>query len=65
MLPRLPAEADALTDVAEGWAALPGGGAAARGLGALAARCVGAAGVRRPTTAEVRGRRGRGAGGPG
>ena len=63
MLPRLPAESDALADAEAGWAALPGGGATARGLGALAARCVDAAGDRRPTTAEVRG--GRGGGGAG
>ena len=53
MLARLPAEAEAVADRAAGWTALPGGGAAARGLGALAARCVGAVGSSRPLVAEV------------
>ncbi len=48
--PRLPADADALADPAAGWAALPG---AARGLAALAARCVGAVGSGRPPIGEV------------
>ena len=48
--PRLPADADAVADPAAGWAALPG---AAQGLGALAARCVGAAGSGRPSIGEV------------
>ena len=53
MLARLPAGAEAVADGAAGWAALPGGGAAARGLGALAARCVGGVGSGRPPVAEV------------
>ena len=48
--PRLPADADAVADPAAGWAALPG---AAQGLAVLAARCVGAAGSRRPSIGEV------------
>ena len=47
---RLPAEAETVADPTAGWAALPG---AARGLAALAARCVGAVGSGRPSTAEV------------
>ncbi len=53
MLARVPAEAEAVADRAAGWTALPGVGAAARGLGALAARCVGAVGRSRPLVAEV------------
>ncbi len=63
MLARLPAEAEVVADRAAGWAGLPGGGAAARGLGALAARCVGAVASDRPSIAEVGlcgGRRGMG-----
>jgi hypothetical protein len=48
--PRLPADADAVTDPAAGWGALPG---AARGLAALAARCVVASGSERPSIGEV------------
>jgi hypothetical protein len=52
---RLPDHADAVADPAAGWAALPGGpgGAVARNLGALAARCVVAAGSERPSFGEV------------
>jgi serine/threonine protein kinase len=50
---RLPSRAEAAADPAAGWAVLPGGGAEARGLGALAARCVCAAGSGRPSFAEV------------
>ncbi len=53
MRARLPADADAVADGAAGWAALPAGCAAARGLGTLAARCVGGAGSGRPSMAEV------------
>jgi hypothetical protein len=53
MRARLPDQAEAVADAAAGWTALPGGGAAARGLGALAARCVSAAGSWRPSFAEV------------
>ena len=53
MLARLPAGAEAVADGAAGWAALPGAGAAARGLGALAARCVGGVGSDRPPMAQV------------
>ena len=49
MLARLPAEADAAAE----WGTLPGGSGAARGLGALAARCVGAVSSGRPSMAEV------------
>ena len=53
MRARLPGQAEAVADPAAGWAALPGGCAAARGLGALAAKCVVAAGSGRPSFAEV------------
>jgi hypothetical protein len=53
MRARLPGQAEAVADPVAGWAALPGGGAAARGLGALAARCVVAAGSGRPSFTEV------------
>ena len=54
MRPRLPDQAEAVADGAAGWGTLVGGGGAARGLGALALRCVDAVGSRRPTLAEVR-----------
>ena len=54
MRARLPGQAEAAADPLAGWAALPGGGEAAQGLGALAARCVCADGSGRPSFAEVR-----------
>ena len=53
MRARLPDQTESVADPAAGWAALPGGGAAARGLGALAKRCVCAASDGRPSFAEV------------
>ena len=56
MRARLPGRTEAVADPAAGWAALPGGpgGGVARNLGALAGRCVVAAGSERPSFGEVR-----------
>jgi hypothetical protein len=54
MRARLPGQAEAVADPLAGWAALPGGSEAARGLGALALRCVCADGSGRPSFAQVR-----------
>ena len=51
----LPHQAETVADSLAGWPALVGGGSAARGLGALALRCVETVGSRRPSLAEVLG----------
>ncbi len=48
MLARLPADADAVADGSAGWLS-----DSARGLGALAARCVAEVGMSRPQLPEV------------